>query len=139
MLLRINTVTHRRRNWGGGGRAPPIFYPRDFINIHTCSANHHDLSVYYVRLPPKIKLFLHLCNRLICNVTSCYTSIGTNSVMVGASFRGDVSMWISASARPRALTALSHCQETSIPTIHQQQAYTHREHIQAGPTLKTYC
>ena len=32
----------------GGGRASPIFYPRDFINIHVCS----DHGVYYVR-PPK--------------------------------------------------------------------------------------
>ena len=45
--------THRRRNRGSqGGMAPPIFYPRDFINIHTCSTDRHDRSVYYVR-PPK--------------------------------------------------------------------------------------
>ena len=34
---------------------PPICYPRDFINIHTCSADHHDYGVYYVR-PPKMEL-----------------------------------------------------------------------------------
>ena len=38
---------------GGGGeaRAPPIFYPRDFINIHTCSGDCRDHSVYYVWPP----------------------------------------------------------------------------------------
>ena len=34
---------HRRRNRGGGGgrggQGPPIIYARDFINIHTCSAD----------------------------------------------------------------------------------------------------
>ena len=36
----------------GGGRGcqgPPIFYPWDFINIHACSADRRDHSVYYVR------------------------------------------------------------------------------------------
>ena len=39
----------------GGGRAPSIFYPRDFINIHTCSTDHRDRSVYYVQ-PPQMEL-----------------------------------------------------------------------------------
>ena len=34
---------------------PPIFYPRDFINIHTCSADRRDCGVYYVQ-PPKMEL-----------------------------------------------------------------------------------
>ena len=79
-------------------------------------------------------------NRLICKVIPVLHSIGTNSVMAGVSFQGDVSMWISVSARQRAPTALSHCRGTSTPTIHQQQAYTHREYketIPTGPTLKT--
>ena len=41
------------RGGGRGARAPPIFYPRDFINIHTCSADRRDLSVYYVQPPPQ--------------------------------------------------------------------------------------
>ena len=50
-------VDSRRRNGGAGGQAPfPIFYPRDFINIHTCSADRRDRGVYYVR-PPKMELF----------------------------------------------------------------------------------
>ena len=45
-------IFHRRRNRGGrGARAPPIFYPQDFINIHACSAARRDRSVYYVRPP----------------------------------------------------------------------------------------
>ena len=46
-------IFHRRRNQGsrGGARAPPIFYPRDFINIHACSADCCDHGVYYVRPP----------------------------------------------------------------------------------------
>ena len=62
-------------------------------------------------------------------------STGTNSVMAGVSFQGDVSMWISVSARQRAPTALFHCQGTSTPTIHQQQAYTHREHKEPIPAV----
>ena len=41
---------------GGAARAPAlIFYPRDFINIHTCSTDHRDRSVYYVQ-PPQMEL-----------------------------------------------------------------------------------
>ena len=36
---------------GPGGQGAPIFYPRDFINIHTCSADRRDRKVYYVRPP----------------------------------------------------------------------------------------
>ena len=39
---------------GAGGHGPPIFYPRDFINIHICSADRRDRSVYYVRPPQNI-------------------------------------------------------------------------------------
>ena len=46
----------------GGARAPPIFYPRDFINIHTCSADRH-VAVYITFSPPKWKCFLRLCCR----------------------------------------------------------------------------
>ena len=34
---------HRRRN--RGGQAPPVFYPRDFINIYTCSADCRECGV----------------------------------------------------------------------------------------------
>ena len=40
----------------GGG---VIFYPRDIINIHTCSTDRRDQGVYYVR-PPKNCLCLCL-------------------------------------------------------------------------------
>ena len=41
----------------GAGRPapPPIFYPQDFINIHTYCANRCNHSVYYVQ-PPKMTL-----------------------------------------------------------------------------------
>ena len=43
--------------WGGvGGCPPPNIYPRAFINIHTCSADRRDCSVYYVQPPPKTEL-----------------------------------------------------------------------------------
>ena len=60
----VMLVDSRRRNGGGGGaggQAPsPIFYPRDFINIHTCSADRRDRGVYYVRPPPKWNCFLRV-------------------------------------------------------------------------------
>ena len=60
-----------------GARAPPIhvFYPHDFINIHACSADCRDRSVYYV-WPPKMELLptpMLLPNasiRAICSICS---------------------------------------------------------------------
>ena len=53
---------------GGGGRGampPPIFYPRDLINIYTCSADRRDRSVYYVR-PPKNVIASYACHKEWC-------------------------------------------------------------------------
>ena len=35
----------------GGARAPPIFYPQDFIYIYTCSTDRRDHSVITFGLP----------------------------------------------------------------------------------------
>ena len=46
---------------GGGARGlrgpgpPPILYPRDFFNIHTCSADCH-VAVHITFGPPKMEL-----------------------------------------------------------------------------------
>ena len=40
---------------GGGGMVLPIFYPRDFINIHSCSAD-RCVAVYIMFGLPKMEL-----------------------------------------------------------------------------------
>ena len=63
---------------GGGGREakiPPIFYPRDIINIHTCSAGCR-VAVYIMFSLPKMELLptpMHSTNVL------CATSFVSSS------------------------------------------------------------
>ena len=49
LFCTASLVVHRRRNQEGqggqGGQGSPIFYPRDCINIHTCSAD-YCIAVY---------------------------------------------------------------------------------------------
>ena len=52
----IDTHTVISHAWGAReARAPPIFYPRDFINIHTCSADRR-VAGYIKFGPPKMEL-----------------------------------------------------------------------------------
>ena len=62
---------HRCRNRGGQA----IFYPRDFIKIHTCSTNHCNRSVYHVCPPPNPKwnCFLHLYGYGLNKIENCCT------------------------------------------------------------------
>ena len=50
---------HRRRNRGAVGPGPPNI--SILINIHTCSADRHNRSVYYVCPPPQWNCFLYAC------------------------------------------------------------------------------
>ena len=56
--------------------ASPIFYPRDFINIHTCSADRRNRRVYYVRPPPPqnvIASYAYVKSRLQNDNENSYT------------------------------------------------------------------
>ena len=59
----------------GKARAPPIFYPRDFINIYTCSADRR-VAVYITFGPPKMEL-------LPIPMTYLYHTLGTRQFFVG--------------------------------------------------------
>ena len=53
LYLVANEQTHRCRNQGGrGARAPPIFYPRDFIVIFMHTAQIATITVYITFAPP---------------------------------------------------------------------------------------
>ena len=45
---------------------------RDFINIHTCSADHRDRGVYYVRTPQnRIASYAHAINSILHVIVLC--------------------------------------------------------------------
>ena len=62
---------------GGGARAPPVFYLRDFINIHTCSTDRR-VAVYTRSAPPEWKCFL----RIAMHVTTVKNSLVTKLIIV---------------------------------------------------------